>query len=97
VQNHLKSWADALACDPTPVERFTHPEVKVIDYTNYSQQAGLRTYLIDVLGHTWPGDERLLPAFLVGNTSHAVDATAVIWDFFDAHPRSKAGNRFFEK
>ncbi len=97
VQNHLKSWADALLRDPTPLERSTHPEVKVIDYTNCRQQAGLKAYLINGLGHTWPGGERLLPALLVGNTSQAVDATAVIWDFFDAHPKLQAGNQIFEE
>lgn len=97
VENHLKSWADALACDPTPVERSALPEFKVIDYTNCNQQAGLRAYLIEGLGHTWPGGERLLPAFLVGNTSQAVDATAVIWEFFDAHPKLQVGNFILEE
>ena len=42
---------------------------------------------LDGGGHTWPGGSQYLPQMLVGRVCHDFDATAVIWDFFKAHPR----------
>ena len=42
-------------------------------------------YVIDGGGHTWPGGPQYLPAFLVGKTSHNLDGTQAIWDFFKRH------------
>ena len=39
-------------------------------------------YTLDGKGHSWPGS--MMPAFI---TSQDVDATAVMWAFFKAHPR----------
>jgi polyhydroxybutyrate depolymerase len=36
-------------------------------------------------GHTWPGGWQYLPAMVVGKASTNLDASAVIWDFFQAH------------
>lgn len=38
-------------------------------------------------GHTWPGGTQYLPAMLVGRVCRDFDATALIWEFFRAHPR----------
>lgn len=38
-------------------------------------------------GHTWPGGAQYLPAMLVGRVCRDFDATALIWDFFRAHPK----------
>jgi polyhydroxybutyrate depolymerase len=37
-------------------------------------------------GHTWPGERKSLPRFLVGSTNNDVDATAEIWKFFASLP-----------
>ncbi len=42
---------------------------------------------LDGGGHTWPGGAQYLPEMLVGRVCRDFDATAVIWDFFKAHPR----------
>ena len=42
---------------------------------------------LDGGGHTWPGGAQYLPQMLVGRVCHDFDATAVIWNFFKAHPR----------
>jgi polyhydroxybutyrate depolymerase len=44
-------------------------------------------YIIEGGGHTWPGGPQYLPAFLIGRTSHNLDATQTIWDFFNRHTR----------
>lgn len=44
-------------------------------------------------GHTWPGGERLWPEFIVGRISRDVNATEMIWEFFQRFPAqaSEAG------
>jgi polyhydroxybutyrate depolymerase len=42
-------------------------------------------YTIEGGGHTWPGARQYLPVFLVGKSSHNLDATQVIWEFFAKH------------
>jgi polyhydroxybutyrate depolymerase len=42
---------------------------------------------LDGGGHSWPGGAQYLPRMLAGRVCHDLDATAVIWDFFRAHPR----------
>jgi polyhydroxybutyrate depolymerase len=38
-------------------------------------------------GHTWPGGAQYLPELLIGRVCRDFDATALIWEFFKAHPR----------
>jgi len=42
---------------------------------------------LDGGGHTWPGGGQYLPEMLVGRVCRDFDATALIWDFFKAHPK----------
>ncbi|MFI5374949.1 MAG: alpha/beta hydrolase family esterase [Candidatus Rokuibacteriota bacterium] len=42
---------------------------------------------LDGGGHTWPGGAQYLPEMLVGRVCRDFDATAVIWNFFKAHPK----------
>ena len=42
---------------------------------------------LDGGGHTWPGGAQYLPELLIGRVCRDFDATALIWDFFKAHPK----------
>lgn len=37
-------------------------------------------------GHTWPGGRRLWPEFIVGRISRDINATEMIWEFFERFP-----------
>jgi polyhydroxybutyrate depolymerase len=41
--------------------------------------------IIEQGGHTWPGGASL-PGFLVGETTQDISASALLWDFYQAHP-----------
>jgi polyhydroxybutyrate depolymerase len=43
-------------------------------------------YVVEGGGHTWPGGLQYLPESIIGKTSHDMDASVVLWDFFQAHP-----------
>ena len=42
-------------------------------------------YTIQGGGHSWSGGEPL-PEIIVGETSQDIDATNVMWEFFEQHP-----------
>ncbi|HLX66140.1 MAG TPA: PHB depolymerase family esterase [Puia sp.] len=44
-------------------------------------------YVIENGGHTWPGGWQYLPVFLVGKTSRNLNASEIIWAFFQRHSR----------
>jgi polyhydroxybutyrate depolymerase len=43
-------------------------------------------YVIDGVGHVWPGGPQYLPAFIVGHATNAINASEVIWEFFKKNP-----------
>ncbi len=86
-------WARLDGCPGAAVETVL-PDARPADGTHVrralwsgcAQGAQVALYTIDHGGHTWPGGPQYLPAFLIGKTSRAIDATAVLWDFFRRHP-----------
>ncbi len=48
-------------------------------------------YRIEGGGHTWPG--RRPDSFFLGPSALSLDANAIIWDFFERHPRSLLRDR----
>ena len=51
-------------------------------YGPCSQETEVLLYAIEGGGHTWPGGDQYLPAWIIGRTSRDVNANEVIWDFF---------------
>lgn len=47
--------------------------------------ADLHYYVIAGGGHTWPGGNPL-PEWITGKTSDLINASAVMWEFFQTHP-----------
>jgi polyhydroxybutyrate depolymerase len=54
-------------------------------YGGGKQETEVVVYTIENAGHTWPGGTQYLPSFIVGKVSQNLDATQVIWDFFQKH------------
>ncbi len=48
-------------------------------------------YRMEGAGHTWPGGKQYLSPWLIGTTNRDIGATALIWEFFAAHPMPEAG------
>ena len=65
-------------------------KVVVSRWTNGLAGTEVVLYRIEGGGHTWPGGLQYLPARLIGPVCRDFDATAVIWDFFKAHPKATA-------
>ncbi|WP_019732393.1 alpha/beta hydrolase family esterase [Mycobacterium avium] len=67
------------ARDGTVVHRF--------DSTPCAASTEVVFYRIDKGGHTWPGGKQYLPAAVIGPTTHTLDGSEAIAEFFLAHAR----------
>jgi polyhydroxybutyrate depolymerase len=91
----VKRWiefdhCDAKAIEDAPIDNDPNDSTRVLRYTYKNGKDGTEVVLLKIEGggHTWPKGESHLPEKLVGKTSQEIDATAVIWEFFKAHPRN---------
>lgn len=85
VPEWMEIKADRNGCSQYLVEVPTNPEVQGVKYTDCEGNADVQFYTILDGGHTWPGGEPL-PEWITGRTSQAVNATAMMWNFFMEHP-----------
>ncbi|MCL4559142.1 MAG: alpha/beta hydrolase-fold protein [Chloroflexi bacterium] len=88
----VPAWVEALAahngCAAEPVELPAQGEVHGKRYTSCDKNAEVIFYTIHNGGHSWPGGG-YIPAAIVGHTTHDIDATRVMWAFFQQHPLKK--------
>jgi len=78
-------WARRNRCATRPVVSAAATDVTRIEYPDCAGGSAVVLYRIEGGGHSWPGGGPL-PEWLVGRTSHGVDATAVMWEFYREHP-----------
>jgi polyhydroxybutyrate depolymerase len=52
-------------------------------YQNCTVPRAVEYYVVEGMGHGWPPHSRL--TFITGPTSHNINATDVVWEFFSAH------------
>jgi len=57
-------------------------------HTGGTGDAEVILYGVEGGGHGWPGGAQYLVESIIGKVSHDVDATELIWDFFQSHTRS---------
>lgn len=56
------------------------------EYIGCSYATSVELLTVDGGGHTWPGGEQYLPAWVIDNTSRDFNASETMWQFFAAHP-----------
>jgi len=87
VRDSILRWAKALGCSTTPQDTSDANGVRTEIYSPCQGGAEVQYITVDGLGHTWAGGKSLLPEFMVGKRSDKINATQVIWDFFQKHPK----------
>jgi polyhydroxybutyrate depolymerase len=80
----IQGWAERNGCALTPRELPEQGEVSGIRYTDCEQDAEVIFYTIMGGGHSWPGGQPL-PEWIVGHTTQDIDATRVMWEFFQGY------------
>lgn len=89
-----KLWADHNGCQSSP-EVGDVPDFMPLDRCTARWQnwpggrngTDVTLYTIEGGGHTWPGSLQYLPKAIVGPVCRDFHATALIWDFFEKHPK----------
>jgi len=80
------AWAHRNGCAAQPHQQ---PIAADVTLTTYPCPADATVELYSVLGggHTWPGNPSVVsPTPLVGTTTTSINATQIMWDFFQSHP-----------
>ena len=77
------NWARRNHCAPNAVDSATGSITKR-EYTGCADDASVVLYTIKDGGHTWPGGLEF-PEWILGATSHDIDATRVMWKFYEKH------------
>lgn len=81
------NWATLDGCDPDPSTTKVGPNVDLIEYSGCSADSVIRLYVINGGGHTWPASAfSVASEAILGPTTHEIDASRVIWEFFKDHP-----------
>jgi len=84
----LSIWAKLDKCSATPAiteipdKAGDGTSVVKKEYINHETGYKVIGYTIVNGGHTWPGGWQYMPKFIVGKTTHNLNACEVIWDFF---------------
>ena len=88
VPTWVAKWARRNRCEPHPVDSAVAADVTRRTYQNCADSAGVALYTVHGGGHSWPGGKPL-PEWWVGRTSSSIDATSVMWAFFQEHTLPK--------
>jgi polyhydroxybutyrate depolymerase len=85
----IPQWVQSLAehngCQTNPVPLPGSGSVSGVRYPGATNNAEVIFYTVTGGGHTWPGGKPM-PQFIVGKTMPDIDATLLMWDFFQQHP-----------
>ncbi len=90
ISDAVTRWAEMLTCGCEPSIQYYHSGIRKISYEECKDNAKVLFYIVDGLGHHWPGGKPLLNERIAGKQSNKVSATELIWQFFV----TITGNRF---
>ena len=85
IPTFVATWARGNHCGDTPEDSAVAADITRRTYTQCAGDATVVLYTIRGGGHTWPGGGPLSVAW-VGSTNREIDASSLMWDFFQRHP-----------
>lgn len=81
-------YAKKNGCDPDPTKVMDTANTTGIRFSECTENAEVMFYTIADGGHTWPGGSPL-PEWITGKTSQEIDATQLMWAFFQDYSIEK--------
>ena len=82
------TWSELDGCDPEATQAEVSDVVESTTYGDCADGAEVELYLVDGGGHTWPASAfSHASAAILGATTDDIDASALIWSYFEEHPR----------
>ena len=84
----LPHWVENNECKGTPLTQKISDDVNQISYSSCKDNSEVIFFRVNEGGHTWPGGPRAdsLEEKGMGKTNKDINATNLIWKFFEAHP-----------
>lgn len=88
-------WAKNNSCATTPttaalpVLENDGTTVTKYSYSNCTTPRAVEYYVVTGMGHGWPPNTRAALEMITGPTSHNINATDVVWEFFSAHSNTQ--------
>ena len=81
-------WVENNECKGTPITRKISEDVTQTTYGSCKDNSEVLFFRVNKSGHTWPGGPRAdsLEEKGLGKTNKDINATNLIWSFFEAHP-----------
>ena len=80
----MRLWGEHNGCNAPAVTANVSEHVRTISYGHCTDEADAILYTIEGGGHTWPG---AIEVARLDATTQEIDATELIWSFFEAHAR----------
>ena len=80
-QTAMKDWASHDGCNAIPALQQFAASVRTVAYSECADDTAVVLFIVDGGGHTWPGS---IDVPRLGVTSHEVNATDQMWEFFVA-------------
>jgi polyhydroxybutyrate depolymerase len=87
IEESAKNWASHDGCDIAPAEQQLTAHVRTIAYSRCKNETAVVLFVVEGGGHTWPG---AIDVLRLGATTHEVNATDQIWEFFVAQGNLRA-------
>jgi polyhydroxybutyrate depolymerase len=80
----LTEWATRNGCSDTSTEERVTEHVVLLRWDDCPATAPAELYVIEGAGHTWPGSQtHAALEDLLGPTTLEIDATDLMWEFFE--------------
>lgn len=80
----VADWAARNGCASEPQDERITEHVRLLRYDGCDDDATVELYVIEGGGHTWP--DGALEAEFLGTTTREINATDLMWEFFEQHP-----------
>ena len=84
IPDWLHDWVKRDSCSSGPMVFMQKADVTGEQWSGCATGGAVVHYRIEGGGHTWPGSK--IDVSELGSTTHTIDADAILWDFFQAHP-----------
>jgi polyhydroxybutyrate depolymerase len=87
IEDSALNWARHDGCNELPARQRLTDHVRTIAYSECDGETAVVLFVIEDGGHTWPGSADV---GRLGATTHEIDATEQIWQFFEAQAALRA-------
>ena len=84
----VSKWVEHNGCNDSPIDKKISDNVILTSYGGCKGSAEVNYFRISDGGHTWPGSPMpdIFEKAGSGRTNKDINATNLIWSFFEAHP-----------